>query len=139
MPTNPLVACNAAILNAIQAWSAYLNAGSHLALYRNNFVPVPGAPFVDYQKANFTGATPKDLTGLWTGIGLINQGEYGLTLPTQTFTMTAGTSQTIYGWLIYDPSNTVYFAGQLALPQFFVIGTTWSISISLNEIAQSIL
>lgn len=130
--SNPLLLARAGTLQAL------LNSGHKLHLFSNNFTPDPTTPISSFVECTFPGYVAIDLTGLFTGPTLVQNGQYQLTTGTLAFGCTGLPGQTIYGWWIDDGTNMK--ACQLLDTPFPITpGVDYLAILRPQEITQSIL
>ena len=80
-----------------------------LALYKNNLTPASTDVLADYTAATFTGYSPVTLTsGSWTVTAATSGAPATATQSSATtFACTATTSESVYGYFIYQTGATV--------------------------------
>lgn len=97
-----------------------------LQLYQNNYTPVDSSVLANFTLATFTGADPITIEREdWTGPSIESNIAYVYREPAPEWTMTAGSDQTVYGWVLWDNSDSCVIAAQLfSVARMMSIGAT---------------
>jgi len=117
-----------------------LNNGLHaLRLFSNNIVPAPDTTIQAFVEATFPGYAPVNLQNDFTPVVQVANGQYQTAGSSHPFSFTAGTPQTIYGWMITDNTPEVRFSFVFASSVFMTNGVTVYVQPIVQDFAYSVV
>jgi len=109
-----------------------LNAGHWLYLFTNDFQPTYASILADFTEATFGGYVPRNLANLFAAPIKMFDGHYVLPFPTQIYTVTDNTVETVFGWYIRN-GGSVRLSARLAIPVPVTIGLSFAVGVELHE------
>ncbi len=87
-------------------WMNYINSNSYeLALYVNDYTPVPGVDETDVTEATFSGYSRVGVSGVFWPVGEDGDVVIATSATTGTFTPTAASAEIVYGYYVYDTAD----------------------------------
>ena len=125
------------VLDMLAGLKAYWVANRpnlRVGLFQNNYDPVPGSVLGDFTAATFSGYSVVNLNPSTFGTPAYASGEGSmLSSAISTFT-NAGTSQTIYGYYVWDNDTSKYLFGEsFGSPVVMTTGYTISVQPKVKE------
>lgn len=91
----------------IGAAAGQISNSLEVMLFKNDYIPVPGTVLGSLTEADFTGYARTSFNRAdWGAITTIAN-KASVTAPDQEFDCTGGSSQTVYGYAVLDPSDDV--------------------------------
>jgi len=100
--------------------------GLFVALYTNNYTPVPGSTFGDFTPATFTGSAPIPIARAdWDAPAIVSDIGYIEQPDPPAWTCSGAGPETCYGWYCYtDDDDTVLLAQKFDTPRVMSVGST---------------
>jgi hypothetical protein len=99
----------------LDSYLSYVNSdGYEIALFKNNYTPVPGMVDADLTESDFPGYSRVGIGGAVWPSGVVDNVAIGTSPTTAVFTPSADDAQLAYGYAVYDAG-----VGNLSWAQLF--------------------
>lgn len=132
-----IVASNDFLSDRSQALRTLLDSAHALALWINNFQPVPADPLVSFIEASYPGYARKALAGQWGASLKLEDGIYIFSSAPQVFSATGPSNQLAYGWYVVTASQ-VKLSCRFPSPVLMTTGASITVRVDVMTRATSL-
>jgi hypothetical protein len=139
MAVGGIVASDFAVEWVIEAWVSYLQEACTLGLFQTAVTTTPATVIGDLTESTYPGYGRIDITSALGAAAGVIPGEWQSVVPTQTFSCTGGSGQTVYGFFVIDSAGALWFSQTFSTPLLMVAGGSFGLQLNLQEWALAIV